>query len=150
MKLSLRSYRKRTSIHKIHKLIFIPLGLFAHESWCLPLALIMFQVLSLCLVCLVWILCLFSSRIPGRGVPHTVHGSTFLVLGSRLHWKAVHCGAGLCHDMDNGCSGTRHKQCPEHVPVAELCDHGIFIHDVFASFCLHVFLLLFTSVLVFL
>lgn len=109
MKLSLRSYRKRTFIYKICKLIFIPLGLFAHKSWCLPLALIFCQVLSPCLVCLVQILCLFSSRIPGRGVPHTIHGSTLLVLGSRLQWQAVHCGAGLCHDTDNGFSGTRHK-----------------------------------------
>lgn len=122
-KLSLRSYRKRTLTYKICKLIFIPLGLFAHKSWCLLLALILCQVLSPCLVCLLWILCLFSSRIPGRGVPHTIHGSTLLVLGSRLHWQA---GAGLCHDMDNGCSAPDTKY-PEHVAVPELFVIMVFL-----------------------
>lgn len=146
MKSSLRSYRKRAFIYKIRKLIFILLGLFAHKSWCLPLALILCQVLSPCLVCLVWILCLFSSRIPGRGVPHMIHGSTLLVLGSRLHWQAVPCGAGLCRNMVKGCSGTRHKQCPEHVPVAELFVIMVFLSMMCFLPVACTFLLLFTSV----
>lgn len=48
-------------------------------------------------------------------------------LGSRLHWQVVHSGAGLCHDMDTGCSGARHKQCCEHVAVPELFVIMIFL-----------------------
>lgn len=125
VKFSLRSYRKRTFICKIDELIFIPLGSFAHRSWCLPLPLILCQVLSH--ICLVWVLCLFSSSTLGRGVPETIHGSTFLVSGSRSHQQALPCGAGLCHDMHYGCSHTRHKQCPEHVPVAELFVIMVFL-----------------------
>lgn len=45
-----------------------------------------------------------------RGVPHMIDTwQHLLVLGSRLHWQAVHCGASLCQDMDSGFSGTRHS-----------------------------------------